>query len=129
MNAEQKNIIGEYWKKYRKKYLYSKAIFVLINVFVFIASALLIVLNLFTLKYNDQFPEVKDIFIALTIITGIGTFFISILSAFQWKEKKEKYNNQIQAISKMSEHNEKMTSEDFFKLIEELEIILINEKI
>ncbi len=129
MNEEQKNIIGEYWKKYRKKYLYSKSMFVLINVFVFVASALLIVLNLFTLKYNDQFTEVKDIFIALTIITGVGTFFISIVSAFQWKEKKEKYNNQILAISKISEHNEKMTSEDFFKLIEELEIVLINQKL
>jgi E3 ubiquitin-protein ligase DOA10 len=50
---------------------------------VFTASALLIVLNLFTLKYNDQFPEIKGIFIALAIITGIGTFFISIVSAFQ----------------------------------------------
>ena len=129
MNQEQKDILEKYWKKYKKKYLVSRIIFVVINVFVFTASALLIVLNLFTLKYNDQFPEIKDIFIALAIITGIGTFFISIVSAFQWKEKKQKYNNQIDAISKISEHREEINNEDFFKLIDDLEKILLNDKL
>lgn len=129
MSQEQKNIIESYWKKYKKKYLYSRFLFVSINVFVFTASALLIVLNLFTLKYNNQFPEIKEIFISLAIITGIGTFFISIVSAFQWKEKKQKYTNQIEAISKISEQDKKMTSEDFFKLIENLEASLTNDKI
>ncbi len=129
MNQEQKDIVEKYWKKYKKKYLISRIIFVVINVFVFTASALLIVLNLFTLKYNDQFPEIKDIFIALAIITGIGTFFISIVSAFQWKEKKQKYNNQIAAISKISEHREEINNEDFFKLIDDLEKILLNDKL
>ncbi len=129
MNQEQKHIIEKYWKKYKKKYLISRSIFVIINVFVFTASALLIVLNLFTLKYNDQFPEIKDIFIALAIITGIGTFFISIVSAFQWKEKKQKYSEQIAAISKISEHKEEISNEDFFKLIDDLEKILVNNKL
>lgn len=129
MSQEQKDIINQYWKKYKKKYFYSRLLFVSVNVFIFTASALLIVLNLFTLKYNNLFPEIKEIFIALAIITGTGTFFISIVSAFQWKEKKEKYINQIEAISKISEVDEKMTSEDFFKLLEDLEISLINEKI
>jgi uncharacterized membrane protein YesL len=129
MNQEQKNIVEKYWKKYKKKYLVSRITFVVINVFVFTASALLIVLNLFTLKYNDQFPEIKDIFIALAIITGIGTFFISIVSAFQWKEKKQKYNDQIVAISKISEHREEINNEDFFKLIDDLEKILVSDKL
>lgn len=129
MNEEQKGIIENYWKKYKKKYLYSRFLFVSINVFVFTASALLIVLNLFTLKYNDKFPEIKEIFIALAIITGIGTFFISIVSAFQWKEKKQKYTSQIEAISKISENNDQMSNEDFSKLIEDLENALVNDKI
>ena len=129
MNQEPKNIVEKYWKKYKKKYLVSRITFVVINVFVFTASALLIVLNLFTLKYNDQFPEIKDIFIALAIITGIGTFFISIVSAFQWKEKKQKYNDQIVAISKISEHREEINNEDFFKLIDDLEKILVSDKL
>ncbi|MGL5732748.1 MAG: hypothetical protein ACRCXE_01640 [Metamycoplasmataceae bacterium] len=128
MNQEQKDIIELYWKKYKKKYLHARLLFVFINVFIFAASALLIVLNLFTLKYNDIFPEIKEIFIALAIITGAGTFCISLVSAFQWKEKKNHYNIQIEAISKISEHNEEMSNEEFFELLRVLETSLINEK-
>ncbi|MGL6125041.1 MAG: hypothetical protein ACRC1F_00935 [Metamycoplasmataceae bacterium] len=129
MNNEQKAIIESYWKKYRKKYLHARLIFISINIFIFTASSLLTVLNLFTLRYNDFFPEIKEIFIALAIITGFGTFFISIASAFQWKEQRQKYNNQIEAISKISEHNEEMSSEEFFELMKVLEENLTNEKI
>ncbi|MGL5204940.1 MAG: hypothetical protein ACRC9F_00340 [Metamycoplasmataceae bacterium] len=128
MNQEQKRIIEQYWKKYKKKHLHAKLLFVFINVFIFIASALLIVLNLFTIRYNDLFPEIKEIFIALAIITGLGTFCISLVGVFQWKEKKNKYNIQIEAISKISEHDEAMSDEEFFELLRILETSLINEK-
>lgn len=130
MNKEQKELIEQTWKKYKSKYLWSRIIFVFINVFVFVASALLIVLNLFTLKYNTDFEEIKGIFIALAIITGAGTFFISIVSAFQWKDKKDKYNSQIEAISKIYNYDYKgsINDDEFFKLLDELEITLITEK-
>ncbi|MDK2819653.1 MAG: hypothetical protein KFW07_02335 [Mycoplasmataceae bacterium] len=128
MNQEQKNLIEQAWKKYKIKYLLSKFLFVSINVFIFSASALLIVLNLFTLKYNQNFPEIKGVFISLAVITGVGTFFISIMSAFQWKDKKEKYTNQIIAIAKIYNYKGEINNEEFFKLLDELEITLTNEK-
>ncbi|MGL4252337.1 MAG: hypothetical protein ACRCRQ_02190 [Metamycoplasmataceae bacterium] len=128
MTQEQKDIIESYWKKYKKKYLHARLLFVIINVFIFVASAILIVINLFTLRYNDIFPEIKEIFIALAIITGAGTFCISLVSAFQWKEKRNQYNLQIEAISKISEHNEEMSDEEFFELLRVLEASLISEK-
>ncbi|MGL5590683.1 MAG: hypothetical protein ACRDCJ_00465 [Metamycoplasmataceae bacterium] len=128
MTQEQKDIIESYWRKYKKKYLHARLLFVIINVFIFVASAILIVINLFTLRYNDIFPEIKEIFIALAIITGAGTFCISLVSAFQWKEKRNQYNLQIEAISKISEHNEEMSDEEFFELLRVLEASLISEK-
>jgi len=127
MELEYKAKIETIWKIYHKKYLISKFWFVSINVFSFSASALLIIINLFTLKYNTltELGDIKSIFVALTIITGTGTFFISINTVFQFKEKKDKYNRQIQAISKLLEQDQKITNEDFFKLINELEIVLI----
>lgn len=128
MNEEQKNLIEQAWRKYKIKYLRSKILFVSINVFIFCASAILIVLNLFTLKYNQNFPEIKWIFISLAIITGAGTFFVSIISAFQWKDKKERYTNQIHAIKKIYNYENEMSNEEFCKLLDELEITLIHEK-
>lgn len=127
MNNEQKNIIQNKWKEYRKKYVVARSWFIAINVFVLVASALLILLNLFTLKYNKvpELQDLKGIFIALAIVTGLGTCFIAISSAFQFKEKKIKYANNIKTISELTENKEPMTNEEFLVLLAEIEERLI----
>lgn len=118
MREENLKKIEAEWVHYRRKYILSQVIFVSINLFVIIASALMIILNLFSLKFNDVFLEIKPFFIAMIAISGASTFCISFAAAFNFKSNRIKYEAQLEVLTKILDENNK---DDLVNKIVEIE--------
>lgn len=109
--------LREQWKKYRRKYLISQTIFITINLIIIFSTSALLILNLYTIKYNDVYLNVKPFFVALTVISGFSTFMVAISSFLNFKNKKNEYENQIKEIEALLEAK---NQEDIIKHLDEL---------
>lgn len=110
----------EAWKKYRKKFIISYSIFIILNIIVIIMSSLMIVFNLYSLRLNN-FPHIQgreDVddsiwyLIAIAIGSALTTFLTSITSFFSFNEKRVKLLGDIKILSDKLEEFKNKPIED-----------------
>lgn len=110
----------EAWKKYRKKFIISYSIFIILNIIVIIMSSLMIVFNLYSLRLNN-FPYIQgreDVddsiwyLIAIAIGSALTTFLTSITSFFSFNEKRVKLLGDIKILSDKLEEFKNKPIED-----------------
>ncbi|MCC3161107.1 MAG: DUF4231 domain-containing protein [Mollicutes bacterium PWAP] len=85
-----------YFNILKQKKKRSNAIFIILNVLIYLFIAGLVVLNLFTIRLNPTDDDkIKWIFVAISILFAIISFLVSIMSFFGWRNKardsREKY--------------------------------------
>lgn len=86
----------EAWKHYKRKFWISYGLLIGLNLAIVIISSLMIILNLFALRWNTSVvKEIIYYFIAIAVGSLIITFLTSITSFFSFSSKREIYINSI----------------------------------
>lgn len=118
------------FEELKRKYKHSKAIYISLNVFIYVLSAAIVVLNVYTIRLNTmkwhlkEFgwdgannlqPEYKGAFkvmlyFVLSISFAAGaTIFSSILSAFKYKQIIKDSDKKIKSIQKLQDEYNSFT--------------------
>ncbi|WGI36644.1 DUF4231 domain-containing protein [Mesomycoplasma lagogenitalium] len=90
-------------KLYQRKLFVSYTIFAILNIILIIMSSLMVVINLYSLRFN-QFPDIPGTegtiyyLIIVTSISAFVTFLTSISSFFSFSERRAKLNSDIQEL-------------------------------
>ncbi|MBN0919036.1 DUF4231 domain-containing protein [[Mycoplasma] gypis] len=75
-------------KRYRKKYVISRLIYIAISLLIMIISSLQILLNLFAIRWNED-PTLKLLFLIIAILSAIVVFIQSIMLFFDFKGDRD----------------------------------------
>lgn len=110
-------------KKYKsvlKKYLVSKFFFIFLSVLTLAVSSAIIILNLYSIRFNEYPLQTMIYFVSIAFISVVVTLLISIQSFFNVTDKisvlEENINTNIKRIEKYKENNE-ITREDIDELM------------
>ncbi|QJR43912.1 hypothetical protein [Mycoplasma miroungirhinis] len=88
---------------YRKKFIISRFIYILIALTIMIISSLQILLNLFAIKWNNS-ETLKLLFLIIAIISTIVVFLQSVLLFFDFKNTREKNLAKLRDIQRLKEN-------------------------
>ncbi|UVD81665.1 hypothetical protein NV226_02990 [Mycoplasma iguanae] len=109
------------WKHYKKKYWRSYGLFVSMNVLIIIISTLMIILNLYSLRWNTSKEQYMIwFFIAIAIGSLIITLLTSISAFMSFSTKNEIYLNNIRFLKKKLEQYKHEPIEDLHSFISEV---------
>ena len=101
--------VNEIYLELKKRYKGSTRIFLLINLTIFIVSAVIIVLNVFAIRKNpaDQ-PFIKWLFVAVTILTAVSGFIGSLISLYVFRKRNKSILEKTDKIEfERKQHKEK----------------------
>ncbi|MGX9340666.1 hypothetical protein [Mycoplasma sp. 4044] len=87
---------------YRKKYIISRLTYIVISLVIMIISSLQILLNLFAIRWNET-QLLKDLFLAVAILSAIVAFMQSILLFFDFKGSKEVEMAKLRNLQKLKD--------------------------
>ncbi|QGZ97636.1 hypothetical protein GE118_02355 [Mycoplasma sp. NEAQ87857] len=108
----------------KNKYFKSKSIFIILSILSISIASLTVVLNLFSIRYNEANNTIMTLFITIAIINVIGTFCVSIQSFFNITNKKNILNENIeqnQLTIKNIQENKDITEKDLENIIQTFE--------
>ncbi|WP_324672451.1 hypothetical protein U5U50_02450 [Mycoplasma sp. 888] len=77
------------------KYITSKTLFTLLNVISIFLSASIIVLNLYSIRFNILPDKTMDLFVAIALFSVITTMLVSIQSFLAITNKTNEYKDKI----------------------------------
>ena len=98
-NQDIETQVNNMFEHLRRKKAISKAVFVGLNISIFSLAALLIILNLFSIRYSPaDDSHTKWMFVALSMVVAASTFITSLLSIFVYRRKSIDRTNQIMMI-------------------------------
>ncbi|TDV24358.1 hypothetical protein BCF59_0320 [Mycoplasmopsis mustelae] len=89
------------YDKVRRKFLISKIFFISFSMLSIVLSALIVVLNLYSIRWNEYPEQTMVYFIAMALITSILTFIISIQSFLNISNRKNKIKENIVKTSEL----------------------------
>ncbi|AAT27593.1 hypothetical protein [[Mycoplasma] mobile] len=120
------NQIKEQYKTFKKRYVVGYGIFLTLNIAIFAISSMLVVLNLFAIRLNNNQLS-RPFFIAIAFITGSIAFFSSLNAFFEFKNLHKDLNDRIKMINEeMDEFKKSQTKYakddiQFLKLFEKID--------
>lgn len=104
------NSVDQIHKFFKKKEKRSNRIFVLLNLISFSLAALLVILNLFAIRFNpvklNHSPKdniVIWMFVAMSIITGVTAVVTGVMSFFVFRKRAAKYRDKKESIQSEQE--------------------------
>ncbi|MCU4117349.1 DUF4231 domain-containing protein [Mycoplasma zalophi] len=103
LNFEEIKDSNEKIAIYRKKFIISRLIYILIALTIMIISSLQILLNLFAIRWNSE-PTLKLLFLVIAIISTIVVFLQSVLLFFDFKNSREKNLAKLRSIQQLKEN-------------------------
>ena len=131
-NQDIETQVNNMFEHIRRKKAISKAVFIGLNISIFSLAALLIILNLFSIRYSPaDDSHTKWMFVALSMVVAASTFITSLLSIFVYRRKSIDRTNQIKMIkiekkkfSEKAEGYEGPKKQAELKLLQKLDEIL-----
>jgi len=97
-NNIHQNIV-DIQRYFYKKYKRSSNIFITLNIISFVLAAGLVILNLYAIRKNpSQDTITKVMFVATSILTGIGAMITALLSFFVFRKKALSSKEKAEAI-------------------------------
>ncbi|UWD34241.1 DUF4231 domain-containing protein [Mesomycoplasma molare] len=112
-------------RKYTRKFFISYLVFLILNIIAIILSSLMIVFNLYSLRFN-QFPDIQgtEKSILFLIDISLGSAFITLLTSissfFSFSERKYKVDNDIQELEAKLEEFKTVPIEDLNSWVENI---------
>ncbi|MBU4691279.1 DUF4231 domain-containing protein [Mycoplasma zalophi] len=103
LNFEEIKDSNEKIAIYRKKFIISRLIYILIAITIMVISSLQILLNLFAIRWNSE-PTLKLLFLIIAIISTIVVFLQSVLLFFDFKNSREKNLAKLRSIQQLKEN-------------------------
>ncbi|VEU70394.1 hypothetical protein [Mycoplasmopsis glycophila] len=102
-DKEQKNnltheeviLLRQTKKKIKKKYWKSRGLFVSLSLIALFVSAATVILNLFSIRFNEIPELTMDFFVAIAILSVLMTFLISLQSFFNIQARKNTLSDNI----------------------------------
>ncbi|MGZ9762599.1 hypothetical protein ACXYRQ_03955 [Mycoplasma sp. 394] len=79
----------------QKKYVLWRTIFILLSILSIAVSASVVVLNLYSIRWNSYPNETMATFVAISFISSISTFLISIQSFLNLSNRKNKLRDNL----------------------------------
>ncbi|MGZ9755967.1 hypothetical protein [Mycoplasma sp. 6243] len=79
----------------QKKYVLWRTIFILLSILSIAVSASVVVLNLYSIRWNSYPNETMAMFVAISFISSISTFLISIQSFLNLSNRKNKLRDNL----------------------------------
>ncbi|WP_369027509.1 hypothetical protein [Mycoplasmopsis synoviae] len=100
-----------------KKHRVSYGVWVFLNFLSVFITSVIIILNLYAIRYNPRPDETMSFFVAIAILSATITFLVSIRTFFAISDKKEKLNyiiaenqNYIEQLKKSIKRKKNKTS-------------------
>lgn len=110
----------EKYKLVLRKYWVSKYCFVFLSVLTLVISSIIIILNLYSIRFNEYPHQTMIYFVSIAFISVVVTLLISVQSFFNITDKitvfEENINTNLKRIDKYKENNE-ITREDIDDLM------------
>ncbi|QDY88621.1 hypothetical protein [Mycoplasma anserisalpingitidis] len=110
----------EKYKSVLRKYLVTKYCFVFLSVLTLVISSIIIILNLYSIRFNEYPHQTMIYFVSIAFISVVVTLLISVQSFFNITDKitvfEENINTNLKRIDKYKENNE-ITREDIDDLM------------
>lgn len=110
----------EKYKSVLSKYLISKYCFVFLSVLTLVISSIIIILNLYSIRFNEYPHQTMIYFVSIAFISVVVTLLISVQSFFNITDKitvfEDNINTNLKRIDKYKENNE-ITREDIDDLM------------
>lgn len=110
----------EKYKSVLRKYLISKYCFVFLSVLTLVISSIIIILNLYSIRFNEYPHQTMIYFVSIAFISVVVTLLISVQSFFNITDKitvfEDNINTNLKRIDKYKENNE-ITREDIDDLM------------
>lgn len=82
----------------KRKWFVSQFWFFFLNFLAFAITASIIVLNLYAIRLNKD-PDMKRLFVAMAIISGIVTFLTTVVTFFTFRKSAIKANHKLERIA------------------------------
>ncbi|QNM93915.1 hypothetical protein H9M94_01420 [Mycoplasma sp. Pen4] len=79
-----------------RKYIFSKAFFIFFNILAILISSSIIILNLFSIRFNPFPKETLTLFVLIAVFSVFITLLIGINTLLAIQDKKSILNNNIQ---------------------------------
>ncbi|MBN3534679.1 hypothetical protein [Mycoplasma procyoni] len=90
-------------KVIKRKVFSSRTIFITLNVLAIIISSLVVVLNLYAIRWNERPVETMDYFVDIAIMSASTTFFLSLQAFLGITNRKNKLKQNIDKIDEIIE--------------------------
>ncbi|AKF41246.1 hypothetical protein MCANUFG4_00758 [Mycoplasmopsis canis UFG4] len=106
-----------------KKYLISKWVFITLNLTGIAIAALIVILNLYAIRWNERPSETMHFFVQIALISAFTTFFLGVQAFLNISNKKAKTKQNIQKIEEIInilEKKENIEQEDLDNISEVL---------
>ncbi|WBP84114.1 hypothetical protein [Mycoplasmopsis edwardii] len=123
MKPELQEKIKKVQKKSLKKYLISRWTFIILSLTGIIIAALIVILNLYAIRWNEKPVETMDLFVKIALTSAFTTFFLTIqafLNISGTKSKVKQNVDKINEIVDLVQNKETLEQEDVDNIFEVL---------
>ncbi|WP_027121419.1 hypothetical protein [Mycoplasma leonicaptivi] len=92
-----------------KKYYLQRSIFLIMSLTSIIISAVIVILNLYSIRWNEYPQSTMIFFVIIAIISSVTTFIISIQSFINISNKKNSLKQNIESTKELIKNLENKT--------------------
>ncbi|MHA3826019.1 hypothetical protein [Mycoplasma sp. BRA285] len=123
-NVDLHTKIQKLKKKSFRKYIFSRGFFVFLNVLAIFIAASIVILNLYSIRFN-KYPDLTMVyFVLIAVISVITTLVVSIQSFFGITDKKTRLKENISNLDDIItalEKKQDLSTEEYDKIIKLLD--------